>query len=163
MEEKNSIVGNKPGLNPMLLGGLVLLVIIVVGGVYISLQRNSGEEKMDDAEKAAPAVMQVVPSSSPSSVMKAESATKSFVLETGSFYFTPDKISVKKGDTVKLTVTNKGGMHKFVIDEFQVKTLLPTGKPTEITFVADKVGTFEFYCAIGQHRVMGQKGTLVIE
>jgi plastocyanin len=29
--------------------------------------------------------------------------------------------------------------------------------------VADKKGTFEYYCSVGQHRALGMKGKLVVE
>jgi uncharacterized cupredoxin-like copper-binding protein len=32
-----------------------------------------------------------------------------------------------------------------------------------VQFVADKTGTFEFYCSVGNHRQMGMVGTLVVQ
>ena len=87
-----------------------------------------------------------------------------FDITAGSFYFVPNQMKVKKGDTVKIVFTNAGGMHNFVLDEFNVK-INPTqgGEMATAEFVADKAGTFEYYCGIGQHRKLGQKGTLVVE
>lgn len=93
-----------------------------------------------------------------------EPTTLTFDVNGGNFYFTPTMIKVKKGDTVKIVFKNDGGMHNWVLDEFNV-TMEPnkTGETATVEFVADQVGTFEFYCSVGQHRQMGMKGTLVVE
>lgn len=93
-----------------------------------------------------------------------EPTTLTFDVNGGNFYFTPSIIKVKKGDTVKIVFKNDGGMHNWVLDEFDV-TMNPnkTGETSTVEFVADKTGTFEYYCSVGQHRQMGMKGTLVVE
>ncbi|HLG26120.1 MAG TPA: plastocyanin/azurin family copper-binding protein, partial [Candidatus Gracilibacteria bacterium] len=93
-----------------------------------------------------------------------EPATLTFNVDGGNFYFTPNEIRVKKGDTVKIVFNNTGGMHNFVLDEFNV-TMDPikeSGSQT-VEFVADKVGSFEYYCSVGSHRQMGMKGTVIVE
>ncbi len=72
-------------------------------------------------------------------------------------------MSVKKGDTVKITFVNSSGLHDLKIDEFNVATKqLAAGKEETVTFVASKTGTFEYYCSVGNHRAMGMKGTLTV-
>lgn len=93
-----------------------------------------------------------------------EPTSLTFNITGGSFYFTPNAIKVKKGDKVKIIFTNAGGMHNLMLDEFQVKMdPIKTGETTSVEFIADKAGTFEYYCGVGKHRQMGQKGTLVVE
>ncbi|MBI2442344.1 MAG: cupredoxin domain-containing protein [Candidatus Levybacteria bacterium] len=53
---------------------------------------------------------------------EAEGEVKEFTVEASSFKFNPATITVNKGDTVKITLTNKGGFHDFIIDEFNAKT-----------------------------------------
>ena len=72
-------------------------------------------------------------------------------------------LSVKKGDRVRIAVTNIKGMHDFVIDEFGVKQETPLTEKTVIEFVADKAGTFEYYCSKPGHRAKGQWGKLIVE
>ncbi len=94
----------------------------------------------------------------------ASEGVKTFTVVGKNFAFTPTEIKVKKGDKVKLVFDNQGGVHDLVIDELKVKTAtLTTGSKEEVTFTADKVGKFEFYCSIGNHRQMGMKGFLVVE
>lgn len=90
--------------------------------------------------------------------------TLTFNITGGSFYFAPNVLHAKKGDTIKIIFTNAGGMHNFVLDEFNVAIdPIQTGATSTVEFVASKTGTFEFYCSVGQHRKMGQKGTLIVE
>ena len=54
-------------------------------------------------------------------------------------------------------------VHDFVIDELGVKSsVAKSGHSTSVEFVADKVGSFEFYCSVGQHRTNGMVGTLTV-
>ena len=90
-------------------------------------------------------------------------ATKEFTVTGSNYKFAPATMTIKKGDTVKITFVNAGGMHDFVIDEFNVRTnRLEGGDSQTVSFVADKAGSFEYYCSVGQHRAMGMKGTLTV-
>jgi len=110
-------------------------------------------------------VMSPAPTSStiqPSGSM--QQAVKEFTVIGSNFAFAPNELKVKKGDTVKITFKNSGGMHDFVLDEFKAKTdIIKSGEQAEVTFIADKAGSFEYYCSVGNHRAMGMKGTLIVE
>ena len=72
-------------------------------------------------------------------------------------------MTVKKGDTVRVTFTNNEGFHDWVLDEFSARTpQIGAGKNATVEFVASKTGTFEYYCSVGSHRKMGMKGTLTV-
>ncbi|PIR96004.1 MAG: hypothetical protein COT92_03340 [Candidatus Doudnabacteria bacterium CG10_big_fil_rev_8_21_14_0_10_42_18] len=89
---------------------------------------------------------------------------KTFTLEAGMFYFSPKEIRVRKGDRVKIVLNNVEGFHDFVIDEFNASTpQIQAPNTAEVEFVADKAGTFEFYCSVGNHRAMGMVGTFIVE
>jgi len=50
------------------------------------------------------------------------------------------------------------------MNEFNARTKqIKAGETETIEFIADKVGSFEYYCSVGQHRQMGMVGTLVVE
>lgn len=90
--------------------------------------------------------------------------TKTFAVSGVNFAFNLKQINVKQGDTVVINFTSTDGFHDFVIDEFDARTeKVKTGGTTSITFVANKKGTFEYYCSVGSHRVNGMVGTLVVE
>ncbi len=84
-------------------------------------------------------------------------------IEGGNFKFSPSAFTVKKGQTVTITFHTTDGFHDFVINEFKVRAKQIKSDASEtISFVADKAGTFEYYCSVGQHRAMGMKGTLTV-
>lgn len=90
--------------------------------------------------------------------------TKEFTVTASNYSFAPNMITVKKGETVKINFVNSVGFHDLKIDEFKVATKKINGGATDsVTFVADKAGSFEFYCSVGSHRAMGMKGTLVVQ
>ncbi len=53
-------------------------------------------------------------------------------------------------------------MKKVFIGIVIVLLLLVSGK-TFVEFTADKKGTFEYYCSVGEHRVNGMKGKFIVE
>jgi len=65
-------------------------------------------------------------------------------------HFTPDRIQVKRGDTVIIHITNieraKDAIHGFAIDRYNINLSLEPGKFETVKFVADKPGVFPFYC-----------------
>lgn len=75
----------------------------------------------------------------------------------------PD-INVRQGDKVMIYLSSKEGFHDFVVDEFNAATdRVSQGESTYVEFVADKKGTFEYYCSVGSHRENGMKGNLIVE
>ncbi|MEE8401578.1 MAG: cupredoxin domain-containing protein [Candidatus Hydrothermarchaeaceae archaeon] len=77
----------------------------------------------------------------------------------------PSKITVKKGDTVKLKILSNDVTHGLIIPQFNVNTgPIQVGKVKTVEFTADKAGSFIFYCSVlcsGEHHLM--KGTLIVE
>ena len=89
---------------------------------------------------------------------------KIFAVSARNFAFDKSEIKVKKGDKVRINLTSANGFHDWVVDEFDAVTAqVNTGQSASVEFVADKTGTFEFYCSVGSHRAMGMKGKLIVE
>lgn len=78
--------------------------------------------------------------------------------------FSPDVITVKKGDHVRLSLTSQDVTHGFMLPEYGINAVVEPGKTTKIEFTADKAGTFSFRCSVmcGQGH-SGQRGTLIVE
>lgn len=96
-------------------------------------------------------------------VAQAEGVTE-FTVNAANFSFAPNTMTVKKGDTVRITFQNIEGFHDLKIDEFGVATRKLQAKESDtVEFVTDQAGAFEYYCSIGSHRAMGMWGTLVVE
>ena len=97
--------------------------------------------------------------------------------------FTPDKIAVRQGETVKFVARNTGKvMHEFVIGtkaengkhaEMMVKfptmehdepymAHVPPGKTGEIVWTFNRAGEFEFACLIAGHYQAGMVGSITV-
>ena len=97
--------------------------------------------------------------------------------------FTPERIEVRQGETVKFRVRNTGKvMHEFVIGtqaenaqhaELMVKyptmehdepymAHVPPGKTGEIVWTFNRAGQFEFACLIAGHYQAGMVGTITV-
>ena len=94
---------------------------------------------------------------------------KTFALTGKSFRFymngqeSPD-LKVKEGDKVRIEFTSEQSFHDFMIKEFNAATKqVSSGSTSSVEFIADKKGTFEYYCSIGSHRQMGMKGRFIVE
>lgn len=89
---------------------------------------------------------------------------KVVTVDGSSFAFAPAEIRVKNGDTVKVVFKSTDGFHDFSVDGYSIATSrVSSGGTASVEFVADKVGTFEYYCSVGSHRQMGMKGNLIVE
>lgn len=88
---------------------------------------------------------------------------KQIVVDAGAFYYKPNTITVKKGEKVQIVLKSVDMMHDFNIDELNVHSpIVKSGTENTVTFTADKVGKFEYYCSVGQHRKNGQVGTIEV-
>ena len=97
--------------------------------------------------------------------------------------FTPDKIEVKQGETVRISLKNSGKiLHEMVIgtknelDEHAALMLkfpmmehdepymahVPPGKTGEIIWTFNKAGEFDFACLIAGHYQAGMVGKILV-
>ncbi len=89
---------------------------------------------------------------------------KMFNISGENFVFDVKEMRVKEGDTVMIHFKSADGFHDLVIDAFNAKSeRVRTGEVSMISFVANKKGTFEYYCSVGSHRANGMVGTLIVE
>ena len=89
---------------------------------------------------------------------------KMFMVNGTNFAFDVKEIRVQEGDIVTIHFMSDDGFHDLVIDEFNARTeKIKTGGMAMMTFVASKKGTFEYYCSVGQHRMNGMVGKLIVE
>ena len=165
MDDQTPTIEPKQGMNPMFIVGIVVLLLLIGGGVFLSMRKTTPSQQTMQKVVTPTAVSATTPTEAmQQATPTAMTATaKEFTVHGGSFYMKPSLITVKKGDTVKITFINDGGFHDFVLDAFNIKTdVMGSGKSTTVTFVADKVGSFPYYCSVSNHRAMGMQGTLVV-
>ena len=159
---------------------IALIVLVGLGGGYFWYsQQPKNPSPMEtstdslipssdgstDMDHAAPggAVTPATPMGTSATPAAVASAVKEFSFTNKGFAFNPSSFTVKKGDHVRVTFTNGGGTHDFRIDGYDVGTnVIQGGKSQTFEFVADKAGTFEFFCSVGNHRAMGMRGVLTV-
>lgn len=145
--------------------GLVLIFFIGYSTTYNSQKRpndipNPVQENKDSAQ--AKISLEISEENNP--------PTKNFILTGKNFKFMMDgqdspTIIVKKGDKVRIDFKSIQGVHDWVINEFNaaIGRVREGDGGTSVEFVADKTGTFEYYCSVGSHRAMGMVGKLIVE
>ena len=90
--------------------------------------------------------------------------TREFKVLGSNYMFSPGVMHAKEGETIKVIFYNIEGLHDFKIDELNVATQLLEENDTQtVEFVADKQGTFEYYCSYMSHRQQGMVGKLIVE
>ena len=89
---------------------------------------------------------------------------REFDMIARNFEFVPGTIKVDQGDNVKLNIKSTDVTHGIAIPEYDINRNLPAGETVEIDFIADKKGTFSFYCSVycgSGHGAMS--GKLIVE
>lgn len=168
--EENLQTNEKKSKNGLIVG--VLLALMVVAIPFLLLSNKGDNEKLQSPAAAVgsnlsqddsmPTETPMV-SSAQSSEAPVDVVNGAITIEAGSFYYKPNLIRVKKGQKVTVTLNSVSMMHDFYLDEFAVKgPITKSGESSKVTFTADKVGQFEFYCSVGQHRANGQVGKLIV-
>jgi cytochrome c oxidase subunit 2 len=64
------------------------------------------------------------------------------------FDFSPDSITLKKGEPVVLEISSADREHGFNLRAFGVRTNVSPGKVSRIRFTPDKTGKFTFSCDV---------------
>jgi len=62
------------------------------------------------------------------------------------FAFSPNQITIKKGETVKIRLTSEDVTHGFFMRALKIDEEVEPGKPTEITLTPQAAGTFTTIC-----------------
>ncbi len=89
---------------------------------------------------------------------------KNFTITAQKWSFSPATITVNNGDTVKLSIKSTDVDHGFFLADFGVSETLKAGTTTNVSFIANKSGTFSFSCSVfcgSSHSSM--VGTLIVK
>ncbi|MFB5614365.1 MAG: ethylbenzene dehydrogenase-related protein, partial [Candidatus Nitrosomaritimum yanchengensis] len=125
-------MASKKAINSVVLGAIV--AVIVIGYVMMNY--------------------------SPSGTTSGED--KSFDIVAFQWGFEPQFIEVNKGDHLTLNIATDDVPHGIAIDEYQINEPIMVEENTKLEFVADKPGTFEFFCSIPCGAGHDQQGGFLI-
>jgi plastocyanin len=152
-----------------------IIVIIILGGAWWLLMPQSTIQPETDANATAGTQLAGSDTGDTTGMVGGDAAVNTDTSVTAAptvivdisgqnFSFSKKEIRVKEGDIVQINFTAGDMMHDWVLDEFNARTkIVKAGESTSVTFVADKKGTFEYYCSVGQHRANGMVGSLIVE
>jgi cytochrome c oxidase subunit II len=80
-------------------------------------------------------------------------STQVIKITASKFHFTPDRITLEKGQPVTLQLTSSDRVHGFMIRALKIDTDVKPGKVTEVTVTPQTAGTFtaicDHYCGLG--------------
>ena len=95
---------------------------------------------------------------------RAQAVPQVITIAASKFQFTPDHITLVKGQPVTLQLTSSDRVHGFMIRPLKIDTDVKPGKVTAITVTPQTAGTFkaicDHYCGLGHG---GMKMTVVVE
>ncbi len=144
---------------------IAVIGIILVALAIFLLMRNMNRDTMSPTENTQE---QTAPQRNLTGFIEGdvtveEDGAKEFTINGTSFSYDVQQLNVKKGDRVTITFSSVNGTHDFNIDELNVHSeVVDTGETTTVEFVADEVGTFEYYCSVMNHREQGMVGSLIV-
>lgn len=141
---------------------VILIIILIVIVLFVAGKSKKTEAPTINQDQGTTVSnnMPVLGTDTEEMVVK---QAKEFIISGKNFSFSPNTITVNKGDEVRVVFKNTQGFHDFVIDGYDQATKQGQAPFEEvIEFTADKAGSFEFYCSVGSHRSMGMKGTLKV-
>jgi cytochrome c oxidase subunit II len=99
-----------------------------------------------------------------SAVAHADTGPQVVGIVAGKFHFTPDHITLKKGQPVILRLTSSDATHGFMLRALKIDTDIKPGKVKEIRVTPTSAGTFkaicDHYCGLGHGNM---KMTVVVE
>lgn len=159
---------------------LIVIAILAIGGVFYYKGAKNQKEALE-APLPPPSENMVLPPPTDSPVVEIGAEDEMLTAPSGdtvmeahplkefditgkNYVFSLKEIRVKKGDFVHIKFISVDSMHDWRLDEFNAATAVVTAdKSSTVEFVANKAGTFEFYCSVGNHRQMGMVGKLIVE
>ena len=166
---------------------LIVIVILAIAAFFVFGNKGSKEEldtagtnqtntadtmndEMGDMASTTPPATPPTPNGSPPPPIQDDLGDvdvvppKVFNITGRNFAFSQTEIKVKKGDRVVINFESTDGFHDWTVDEFNARTeRVNPGTKTSVEFIADKIGTFEYYCSVSVHRAAGMKGNLIVE
>ncbi len=134
----------------------VIILVLVIGGIYFVSSKNKQSSSTDSSSGEVSGG--TTGDSSGSSVASISGDAKVITIDASRWRYSPETITVKKGDKVKIVINNKDTKHGIAIPDFGVSGV------ESVEFTADKTGTFGFKCPTfcGEGHI-GMKGTLIVE
>ena len=76
----------------------------------------------------------------------APQARRELTIDAKKYAFNPPRVEVAEGDMLRITLVAADIPHSFTIDGYRIAKRAEPGKPVTFDLLADRPGTFRFYC-----------------
>ena len=76
--------------------------------------------------------------------------------------FRPDRVTIRKGEPVRLSLTSADGEHCFAVDAFRIEKRVVAGRPSVVDLTPDRAGTFAIYDCLADPGGETRAGKLVV-
>ena len=93
-----------------------------------------------------PVLLTAVFTATPAFRARAQEPPRVINITAKRFGFTPNMITLKKGETVKLRLTSEDVTHGFFMKALKLDELIVPGQPTEVTLTPQQEGRFTTIC-----------------
>lgn len=135
---------------------------------------NSGPSTSTIPKTPIPSTINTSPTPTPSSPSSTPTPTSTpesgslitYNIDAFNFGYSLSNITASAGDTVRITLSNSGGNHNFVISEISgaSTSIITQGEQVTIEFTipVNPASSYAFFCSVGNHRAQGMEGTLTI-
>ena len=84
----------------------------------------------------------------PLPIPKNEPKHQDIFIDSRSFAFSPAEIKVNQGDLVTIQLTSSDVVHGLYLDGYDLEMSVDPGQTNELTFTADRAGSFRFRCSV---------------
>jgi len=138
---------------------IIIVIIVIAAGALVLSNKKTDELAVPSVEQN-PSLGVPAPGfkNTPAEIV---SDGQQISMQAGNFFFSPNSLTVAKGQQVKFNIQNTG-FHTFTIDELGVNISLSGSGNYTAEFTPTQSGTFEYYCAVPGHREGGMFGNLKV-
>lgn len=163
-------------------GVLVMVLALFVGLNYKKSSNNTGGNNAKnngfvetETKKAVPQGAYVpetdqqtndkdlaVPKSVVNAAPDVEAKMRQFEVSANKGIFTPSKISIRKGDTVRINIASIDDDYDFVLPDFGMRQIIKKGTQRTVEFQATNEGQYVYYCEKCGGIDSTAKGTITI-
>lgn len=93
-----------------------------------------------------------------------EAGADEILIVADEFSFEPDELRLVAGETVNVTLDNRGvAFHDFVIGDIGFALVADPNRRSTGALLFDRPGRYEFICSVPGHAQAGMTGTVVVE
>ncbi|GEL77555.1 cytochrome c oxidase subunit II [Tenuibacillus multivorans] len=141
----------------LIIGVITLIAFLTTVGIQAFA---SGHAPPSDLTKVDPEKVDETPPFNEPGLKKVGENEYELVMVLQSFGFTPNKVEIPHGSTVKFIVTSKDVVHGFEIAGTRVNMMVTPGHVNSMTYTFEEKGEYLIlcneYCGIGHHMMSAE-------